>query len=185
MCHGSRPRALEPSPRGRPGQHRAPKLVSPLMTTTDQGEHLCPGERSYRICTKQTLDPEKDQRLGRQRADRADRRPPGQAWRADRGRSRPRRMLSCTAASCTSSPGVSGRLDTRPSGRGSSTTAGQGCYPSLRFEYGLVQVVAHIPHAPGLWPALWLAATNGKYPPEIDMLDSWGSSARRAYSSTH
>jgi beta-glucanase (GH16 family) len=57
-------------------------------------------------------------------------------------------------------------------------------YPSLRFEYGFVQVVAHIPHAPGLWPALWLAATNGKYPPEIDMLDSWGSSARRAYSST-
>lgn len=47
-------------------------------------------------------------------------------------------------------------------------------YPSYRFEYGFVQVVARIPHAKGLWPALWLAASSGKYPPEIDMLESWG-----------
>ncbi len=47
-------------------------------------------------------------------------------------------------------------------------------YPSFRFEYGFVEVVADIPHAPGLWPALWLAATNGKYPPEMDILESWG-----------
>lgn len=47
-------------------------------------------------------------------------------------------------------------------------------YPSFRFEYGFVQVVADIPHGSGLWPALWLAATNGKYPPEIDILESWG-----------
>lgn len=49
-------------------------------------------------------------------------------------------------------------------------------YPGYRFEYGFVQVVARIPHAKGLWPALWLAAFNGKYPPEIDMVESWGVS---------
>jgi len=47
-------------------------------------------------------------------------------------------------------------------------------YPGLRFKYGFVQVVANIPHATGLWPALWLAAANGKFPPEIDMVESWG-----------
>jgi beta-glucanase (GH16 family) len=47
-------------------------------------------------------------------------------------------------------------------------------YPGFKFRYGFVQVVANIPHANGLWPALWLAAANGKYPPEIDMLESWG-----------
>jgi beta-glucanase (GH16 family) len=47
-------------------------------------------------------------------------------------------------------------------------------YPGFKFRYGFVQVVANIPHANGLWPALWLAAANGKYPPEVDMLESWG-----------
>jgi beta-glucanase (GH16 family) len=47
-------------------------------------------------------------------------------------------------------------------------------YPGFKFEYGFVQVVANIPHSNGLWPALWLGAANGKYPPEIDMLESWG-----------
>jgi len=47
-------------------------------------------------------------------------------------------------------------------------------YPGFQFKYGFVQVVANIPHANGLWPALWLAAANGKFPPEIDMVESWG-----------
>jgi beta-glucanase (GH16 family) len=47
-------------------------------------------------------------------------------------------------------------------------------YPRFKFKYGFVQVVAKIPHAKGLWPALWLPAADGKYPPEIDMLESWG-----------
>ena len=53
-------------------------------------------------------------------------------------------------------------------------------YPGFKFEYGFVQVVANIPHAAGLWPALWLAAANGKYPPEIDMVESWGVSHETA-----
>jgi beta-glucanase (GH16 family) len=47
-------------------------------------------------------------------------------------------------------------------------------YPGFQFEYGYIQVKAWIPEAPGLWPALWLAAANQKWPPEIDMLESWG-----------
>jgi beta-glucanase (GH16 family) len=50
-------------------------------------------------------------------------------------------------------------------------------YPGFKFEYGFVQVVANIPHANGLWPALWLAAANGQFPPEIDMVESWGVNA--------
>jgi beta-glucanase (GH16 family) len=47
-------------------------------------------------------------------------------------------------------------------------------YPGFKFEYGFVQVVANIPHANGLWPALWLSAANGQSLPEMDMVESWG-----------
>jgi beta-glucanase (GH16 family) len=53
-------------------------------------------------------------------------------------------------------------------------------YPGFKFEYGTVQVVAKIPHANGLWPALWLAAADGQYPPEMDMVESWGVNAETA-----
>jgi beta-glucanase (GH16 family) len=53
-------------------------------------------------------------------------------------------------------------------------------YPSFRFEYGFVQIVAKIPHAKGLWPALWLAPTNDKPKPEIDMVESWGVNTKTA-----
>lgn len=48
-------------------------------------------------------------------------------------------------------------------------------YPSLRFKYGYIQVTAKIPFGKGLWPALWLAAANQKWPPEIDILEHWAS----------
>jgi hypothetical protein len=47
-------------------------------------------------------------------------------------------------------------------------------YPSLRFKYGYLSVVARIPDKPGLWSALWLAAANKQWPPEIDILERWG-----------
>lgn len=53
-------------------------------------------------------------------------------------------------------------------------------YPSLRFQYGYVQVTAQIPFGKGLWPALWLAAANQKWPPEVDLLEHWGSEAAGA-----
>ena len=47
-------------------------------------------------------------------------------------------------------------------------------FPGYRFQYGYVQVVARIPQGTGLWPALWLAASNMHWPPEIDILEHWG-----------
>jgi beta-glucanase (GH16 family) len=47
--------------------------------------------------------------------------------------------------------------------------------PGFNFKYGLVQIVARIPYGPGLWPALWLSATNHQWPPEIDILEHWNS----------
>jgi beta-glucanase (GH16 family) len=48
-------------------------------------------------------------------------------------------------------------------------------YPSLNFKYGYVQVTAKIPFGKGLWPAIWLAATNQKWPPEVDIFEHWAS----------
>jgi beta-glucanase (GH16 family) len=46
-------------------------------------------------------------------------------------------------------------------------------YSSFHFQYGYVQLTAEIPFGKGLWPALWLAAANGKWPPEVDILEHW------------
>jgi beta-glucanase (GH16 family) len=42
-------------------------------------------------------------------------------------------------------------------------------------------VVARIPAQRTLWPALWLAAANGSWPPEIDILESWGVGTSAAF----
>ncbi len=47
-------------------------------------------------------------------------------------------------------------------------------YPSVNFEYGIVQVVADIPQTYGLWSWIWLLPSNGAWPPEIDMEETWG-----------
>lgn len=47
-------------------------------------------------------------------------------------------------------------------------------HPSFNFKYGYVQVVARIPAGAELWPAIWLAASNLKWPPEMDLLEHWG-----------
>jgi beta-glucanase (GH16 family) len=47
-------------------------------------------------------------------------------------------------------------------------------FRGFKFKYGFVQIVADIPHANGLWPALWLGAANVRSRTEIDMLESWG-----------
>ena len=47
--------------------------------------------------------------------------------------------------------------------------------PGFSFTYGLISVTAKIPYGPGLWPALWLAATNDQWPPELDIMEHWYS----------
>lgn len=47
-------------------------------------------------------------------------------------------------------------------------------YPGFRFTYGYLQIIARIPSSPGLWPALWLDPASLKWPPEMDLIESWG-----------
>jgi beta-glucanase (GH16 family) len=47
--------------------------------------------------------------------------------------------------------------------------------PGFNFTYGLIQVSAKLPFGPGLWPALWLAATSDQWPPELDIMEHWYS----------
>lgn len=50
-------------------------------------------------------------------------------------------------------------------------------YPSVYFKYGFVQVVARLPFGQGLWPAIWLVPENGSWPPEIDIVEHWGTAS--------
>jgi beta-glucanase (GH16 family) len=54
-------------------------------------------------------------------------------------------------------------------------------YPGFRFQYGYVKIVAHFPAGAGLWPALWLAASNKRWPPEIDILEHWAPNRTAIY----
>jgi beta-glucanase (GH16 family) len=45
--------------------------------------------------------------------------------------------------------------------------------PGFSFTYGLISVTAKLPYGAGLWPALWLAATNDQWPPELDIMEHW------------
>jgi beta-glucanase (GH16 family) len=47
--------------------------------------------------------------------------------------------------------------------------------PGFNFTYGLIQITAKLPYGPGLWPALWLAASNDQWPPELDIMEHWHS----------
>lgn len=47
--------------------------------------------------------------------------------------------------------------------------------PSFSFTYGYVQFVAQIPGGTGTWPALWMMSASQTWPPEIDIMENWGS----------
>jgi len=72
-------------------------------------------------------------------------------------------------------PGAAGRPKEYSCRSGMVTT-----YSSLQFKYGFLQIVAKIPHRSGLWPGLWLAAADGVWPPEMDMIESWGVKSETA-----
>jgi beta-glucanase (GH16 family) len=50
-------------------------------------------------------------------------------------------------------------------------------FPSYQFQYGYVQIVAQVPYATGLWPALWLAPADEQWPPEVDIMEHYGTQA--------
>ncbi len=53
-------------------------------------------------------------------------------------------------------------------------------FHSFQFQYGIVQIVARMPAYSniGMWPALWLAASSEKFPPEVDILEHWNRAVR-------
>jgi hypothetical protein len=53
-------------------------------------------------------------------------------------------------------------------------------FPKFRFKYGYIKVVARPAIGYGLWSGIWLAAANLKWPPEIDLLESWGQPSAKA-----
>ncbi len=46
---------------------------------------------------------------------------------------------------------------------------------SFAFTYGYVQVEAKLPGGKGTWPALWLLPESETWPPEIDIMENFGS----------
>jgi beta-glucanase (GH16 family) len=50
-------------------------------------------------------------------------------------------------------------------------------FPSFDFRYGFVQITARVPFGKDLWPAFWLVPQNWQWPPEIDILEHWGTSS--------
>ncbi|KQT59896.1 hypothetical protein ASG52_19345 [Methylobacterium sp. Leaf456] len=45
---------------------------------------------------------------------------------------------------------------------------------SFAFRYGYAEIRARMPRGKGLWPAFWLLARAGGWPPEIDVLEVYG-----------
>lgn len=66
---------------------------------------------------------------------------------------------------------LSGSPETYPYASGMVTT-----YGSFSFTYGYVQVVAQLPGGNGTWPALWMIPESGAWPPELDIMENWGTS---------
>jgi beta-glucanase (GH16 family) len=50
-------------------------------------------------------------------------------------------------------------------------------YPGFSYEYGYLQIIARIPSGQGLWAALWLDPANFTWPPEMDLVESYGDAA--------
>jgi beta-glucanase (GH16 family) len=50
--------------------------------------------------------------------------------------------------------------------------------PGFNFTYGLITITAKVPFGTGLWPALWLAASNHDWPPELDIMEHWDSESQ-------
>jgi len=56
---------------------------------------------------------------------------------------------------------------------------------SFRQLYGYFELRARLPAGAGLWPAFWLLPDNGRWPPEIDVLEQLGNMPATIYVGTH
>jgi beta-glucanase (GH16 family) len=53
------------------------------------------------------------------------------------------------------------------------------------FRYGFAEVRAKVPAGTGLWSAFWLLPSNKQWPPEIDVVEIYGSQPRVASMTLH
>jgi beta-glucanase (GH16 family) len=70
----------------------------------------------------------------------------------------------------TTGTNEAGATETYPYKSGIVTTFG-----SFNFTYGYVSVVAELPGGTGTWPTIWLLPENGTWPPEVDIMENYGS----------
>jgi len=56
---------------------------------------------------------------------------------------------------------------------------------SFAQQYGYFEMRAQLPTERGLWPAFWLLATDGKWPPEIDVVENVGKEPTLVHNAVH
>lgn len=74
--------------------------------------------------------------------------------------------------------GGTAKLTARP-GRTHGKTYTSGMIQSSHkytFRYGYAEIRAKLPMGTGLWSAFWLLPQDHSWPPEIDIMENWGSS---------
>jgi beta-glucanase (GH16 family) len=66
------------------------------------------------------------------------------------------------------------------------STAAATTYGKFSQTYGYWEASVRMPnHAHGLWPAFWLVAADGSWPPEIDIFEWLGNSPNTIYMALH
>jgi len=48
-------------------------------------------------------------------------------------------------------------------------------YGKFALEYGALEMRARVPAGPGVWPAFWALPADGSWPPEVDVMEIYGS----------
>jgi beta-glucanase (GH16 family) len=93
-------------------------------------------------------------------------------WRAYKG------ILTITGAPASST--IQPLID------GYKYTSGElNSYHSFSQAFGYFEMCARLPRGQGVWPAFWLLAEDGVWPPEIDIMEVLGNSPTTLYTSAH